>query len=573
MSWLKSPPVAFRGVKGGDIKHNSFDVILISGDAYIDHPAFPAAVIYRRLEQLGLKVAIIAQPDWKNIDDFLAWGRPELFFAITAGAMDSMVSNYTATRMPRSEDRLSPGGKAGLRPKRATRVYVQKVREAFKNVPIVIGGIEASLRRFVHYDFWDDSFKDPILMEAPADFLVYGMGEVVLERIVDFYRTPEELREAFPRFSQTCVRVKHGKWREHELNKFLLLPDVETCKKDAKKFMEMNIVVDRAVRDGAEILIQEHAKGDILCFPPDKEDWLKEPEIMSSLRFTRTSHKIYKDPVPALEPVQFSIQSHRGCLGACSFCALSIHQGRFIRSRKEEDLIKEAKGFLSHPDFKGIIPDVGGPAVNMYQWGCKVDGCKTGLCTFPDECKNMKTGLSSYLKLLRSLAALKGVRKVFIGSGLRFDLIGEKDWNALAEIIENHVSGQLKVAPEHVNKKVLGLMRKGQNADFRKFVKRFEEICKSRKILKYVVPYFILAYPGSDNLDVEIVELVKELKLAHEQVQEFTPTPGSIATAMYATELSPDMKPLKVKKNRNERLESRKLLQKKTSNRKPFKKK
>jgi uncharacterized radical SAM protein YgiQ len=209
----------------------------------------------------------------------------------------------------------------------------------------------------------------------------------------------------------------------------------------------------------------------------------------------------------------------------------------------------------------------------MYQWGCKVGGCKTGLCTFPDECKNMETGLMAYLKLLRALAAQKGIRKVFIGSGLRFDLISERDWKALIEIIENHVSGQLKVAPEHINKKVLGLMRKGQNADFRAFVRRFEEICKSRKILKYVVPYFILAYPGSDNLDSEIIDLVKELKLAHEQVQEFTPTPGSLATAMYATELSPDMKKIKVKKNRSERLESRKQLQKKTSNRRPFKKK
>ncbi|HPT46298.1 MAG TPA: YgiQ family radical SAM protein, partial [Candidatus Rifleibacterium sp.] len=463
MPWYAYPALAFRGRKYLPDRSatNVFDVIVVSGDAYVDHPAFPAAVITRLLQRLGLKVAVIAQPDWNSDSDFLVWGRPELFFAVVPGAMDSMVANYTASRMPRGRDRLSPDGEPGLRPKRALQIYVQKIRQLFRDAGLVIGGIEASLRRFAHYDFWEDRLRDPILVDTPADILVYGMAEPVIEKVVDWYKAGRQ--PAIPQIPQTAMRVKHDSWREWLTENFLLLPSVDECRQNAEAFMNMTRITDSSVRPGGKSLVQQHPKGDIICFPPSAADYLAETTIIGQLPYNRRSHPIYENPVPGLEPVQFSVQSHRGCLGACSFCALSLHQGRTIRSRTPASILAELASFAEHPDFKGIVPDIGGPAVNMYGWECRAGGCERNMCTHPVVCRNVLTTLRPLAELLKAAVAVPGIRRVFLGSGLRYDLIRPEEWDLFEYIIFNHISGQLKVAPEHFDKKVLGLMRKGES--------------------------------------------------------------------------------------------------------------
>lgn len=561
------PPVSFRNKKWGEKKKSQFDVIIVTGDAYVDHPSFASAVICRRLEQLGLTVAIIAQPDWKKVDDFKVWGKPRLFFMVSAGAMDSMVSNYSATRMPRCKDRMSPDGEAGLRPKRAVQVYAQKIRESFGKIPIVIGGIEASLRRFVHYDFWEDKMKEPILMTASADILLYGMVEAALKPIVEYYSNTKRKSLLECKFPQTCIRVRHGTWEDCMAGAIEVLPSVKDSLSDKKSFIILSKKLDISVRPKGKILIQQHPKGDVICFPPSKEDLDSEMGILSSLKFNRSKHPIYDKPVPALEPVLFSIQSHRGCLGACTFCALSLHQGRYIRSKKVEDILAEAKEFVKHPKFKGIIPDVGGPAVNMFCWSCKIGGCKERICTHPDICPNLNYSLKPLYELLTKISKIQGVRKVFLGSGLRYDLVKPEENYLLEKIILNHISGQLKVAPEHFDKDVLGLMRKAENSNFEDFIKNFNGICKKNDRKMYLIPYFILSFPGSSGKDSKIKTLVEKWHLAHNQVQEFTPTPGSLATAMYATELDLRGNKINVKKNRKERLLSRQMLQRRSKKR------
>ena len=555
------PPVAFRDKKWGGKNNEKYDVIIVTGDAYVDHPAFAAAILYRRLEQLGKKVAIIAQPDWKKLEQFKVWGKPSLFFMVTAGAMDSMVSNYSATRMPRSKDRMSPGGIAGLRPKRAVQVYVQKIREAFGRVAIVLGGIEASLRRFVHYDFWEDKMKEPMLMTATADFLLYGMAESAIKRIVDYYADANRKNPLESAFPQTCIRAKHKLWKETLAGAVEVLPSVKDSLIDKKAFMQLSAKIDISVRLKGKILIQEHPKGDIICFPPSQKDIESEMSVLSSLNFNRSQHPIYKEPIPALEPVQFSIQSHRGCLGACTFCALSLHQGRIIRSKSVDDILTEAREFVAHPDFRGVIPDVGGPAVNMFGWSCKIGGCKERICVHPTICPNLNYSIKPLYEILTKISKIEGIRKVFVGSGLRYDLVKPEEWGLLEKTILNHVSGQLKVAPELTDKGVLSLMRKAENANFEDFISKFNGICKKNNRRLYLIPYFILSFPGSNGKDIKIKSLVKKYHLAHNQVQEFTPTPGSLATAMYATEFDLNGNKISVKKNRKERLLSRKMLQ------------
>jgi len=557
--WYKYPALSFRGrIYEPEKPVKKYDVILVSGDAYVDHPAFPVAVIARRFQQLGLSVAVIAQPDWTNDQDFTAFGSPELFFAIVPGAMDSMVANFTAAGMPRGEDRLSPGGQAGLRPKRALQVYVQKIRQLFSGCGILIGGIEASLRRFVHYDFWEDKLRDPVLHDAAADLLVYGMAESVLKKVVEWFAAG---RPAFPEIAQTCIRVRHNSWKDLIKKNFLLLPSVAECKDDKITFFRFSKTLDTSVRPGGKILIQQHPKGDVICFPPAMEDLRNETDIMSTLEFNRRTHPLYDKPVPGLEPVQFSVQSHRGCLGSCSFCALAIHQGRFIRSRQPEDILKEIARFADHPDFRGIIPDIGGPAVNMYGWECRIGSCEKNACVFPRTCQNIRHSLKPLAEILRAASQVSGVRKVFLGSGLRYDLVRDDEWDVFEYIVFNHVSGQLKVAPEHFSRKVLELMRKGPEADFSKFATRFYDACRRKGHRLFLVPYLMTAFPGSGDEDKMLAKKISELHLAHEQIQEFTPTPGSLGSAMFYSGLDLNEKPIKVLKKHGERLQGRKMIQ------------
>ncbi len=552
------PPLSFRGAvyPNSRISSKKYDVVLVSGDAYVDHPAFPAAVVCRILENQGLSVAVIAQPDWKKDEDFLVWGEPQRFFAVVPGAMDSMVANFTATRMPRSKDRLSPGGQPGLRPKRAAQVYVQKIKQLFKKVPVVLGGVEASMRRFVHYDFWEDRLRDPILFDAPADIIVYGMAEAVLPKVVDWLAQAQRI--SLPQIPQTCIRVKHDSWQGKLDKETLILPGVAECHSSKSAFMEMSLMLDRMIRPGGPVLIQAHPKGDVISFPPEEKDLQSEIDIMGRLKFNRRSHPLYSQPIPALEPVQFSIQSHRGCVGACTFCALSLHQGRVIRSRSKEDIVNEACSFFHHPDFKGVIPDIGGPAVNMYGWYCKAGGCSRKICTEGELCPNMVGGLERLWQILEAVSGITGIRHAFIGSGLRFDLIKDRDWQTFEKIIFNHVSGQLKVAPEHFDKTALNLMRKGANADFAEFARRFYQSCARAGRKLFLVPYLISSFPGCD--DSLLARKIKELNLVHEQIQEFTPTPGSLATAMYYCETDFSGRPVKVLKKRSERLQTRRII-------------
>lgn len=554
------PPLSFRGRLYPDSKalQKKYDAIIVTGDAYVDHPAFPAAVVCRILENLGLSVAVIAQPDWQKDDDFMVFGTPARFFAVVPGAMDSMVANFTATRMPRSKDRLSPGGKPGLRPKRAAQVYVQKIKQLFKKVPVILGGVEASLRRFVHYDFWEDRLRDPILCDAPADIIVYGMAEAVLPKVVEWLASSRE--NDMPQIAQTCIRVKHDSWRQKLACEPLLLPEVGECHRSKSAFMKMSLLLDRMIRPGGPVIIQAHAKGDIVSFPPDHNDLRTEAELMNRLVFRRQSHPLYEQPIPALEPVQFSIQSHRGCVGACSFCALSLHQGRTIRSRRLEDLVAEARSFIGHPDFKGVIPDIGGPAVNMYGWECTTSGCQSKICTEAELCANMSAGLGKLVALLQAVAAVPGIRHVFLGSGLRYDLIRASDWADFEKIVLNFVSGQLKVAPEHFDKNILKLMRKGADADFARFARRFYQFCARANRRLFLVPYLMTAFPGCGDEDKVLGKMIAELNLVHEQIQEFTPTPGSLASAMYYCETDLKGLPIKVRKKRNERLQTRKIM-------------
>lgn len=563
-NFIEYPTIAFRGEKyisKNDKSRKSFDVIMVSGDAYVDHPSFPSAVVCRLLQHLGLSVAIIAQPDWNSDEDFKVWGEPNMFFAIAPGAMDSMVANYTSASMPRSKDRLSPDGQPGLRPKRALQVYVQKIHQLFKNSMIIAGGVEGSMRRFSHYDYWENKVKDPVLMDAPANLLIYGMAEAVYPKVIDWLKNGK--KDVFPQIPQTVIKVKHDSWRDTLKDNFKLLPDIETCRKDKAVFMELSKVLDTCLKPNAEILIQQHVKGDILCFPPTAEMFDEEIDMMDRLKFNRRSHPIYKKPIPGLEPVQFSVQSHRGCLSACSFCALSLHQGRIIRSRSKESILAEIASFVEHPDFKGIVPDVGGPAVNMYGWECAAGGCNRRMCVHPAICKNLRHSLKPLAEVLKAAVKIKGVRKVFLGSGLRYDLIRDDEWDVFEYIIFNHISGQLKVAPEHFDKRVLTLMRKGANADFAAFAKKFYDSCDRHHKKLFLVPYLMTAFPGSQEGDKKLIKTVKELHLVHEQIQEFTPTPGSMGSAMFYTETDLDGKPVWVPKTRTARMSTRNKLQKK----------
>jgi radical SAM superfamily enzyme YgiQ (UPF0313 family) len=536
------PPLAFRGkiYPGPQATGQQYDVILVSGDAYVDHPAFPAAVVCRLLQHTGLRVAVISQPDWQKDSDFTVWGTPARFFAIAPGAMDSMVANYTATRMPRSKDRLSPGGEPGLRPKRASQIYSQKVRQLFKKTPVLLGGVEPSMRRFVHYDFWEDKLRNPILFDAPADILLYGMAESAVQKVIGWLS--DENKEPLPQIPQTCIKVKSGSWQGRLKQPYEILPSLAACQSDKKEFMKLALIVDKAVRPSGPVLVLQHPKGDIISFPPDIADLNQEFKIMDELKFARQVHPLYAAGVPALEPVQFSLQSHRGCVGACSFCALSLHQGRTIRSRDLKSIVAEAKDLLAHPQFKGTIPDVGGPAVNMYNWE-----------------KPENTGsIRPILEVLQAVAQIDGIRHVFLGSGLRYDLLKPEEWQLFEKIVFNFISGQLKVAPEHFDREVLMLMRKGANSDFAAFVSRFYASCRKHKKNLFLVPYLITAFPGSHKTDSLLVKKVKELNLVHEQIQEFTPTPGSLASAMYYCEMDMNFRPLKVLKKRAERLNTRK---------------
>lgn len=543
------------------------DYIIVTGDAYVDHPSFGAALIGRLLESRGYRVGIVAQPDWKNTVDFAALGRPRYAFLITAGNLDSMVANYTAGKHKRTEDDYSPGGKAGLRPDRACIVYANRVREAFPDVPVVLGGIEASLRRLAHYDYWDDKVRRSILIDARAPLLVYGMGEQQILEIAERLKKGEAIEELND-IRGTAFVTRDLSGEKNMLFSYKTLPSFQEMAENKLKYAEaFRIQYLNQNPYTGQALVQEHDGGYVVQNPPARPLSEKEMDELYSLPFMRAAHPKYakQGGVPALQEVEFSITSHRGCFGGCAFCALNFHQGRLIQKRSAESILTEIRQMTKSENFKGIIHDIGGPTANFRNPACRGKRCTERLCLYPEKCNNLQVDHAEYIDLLRKARSIPGVKKVFVRSGVRFDYLmaDRKRKEILKELCEHHVSGLLKVAPEHVAAGTLQAMRKPPKQVFTAFRQLFYDVNKSIGKEQYLVPYFIAGHPGTTLKDaVELAEYVRDLGYNPEQVQDFTPTPGSLATCMYYTGIDPlTGKKVYVPKSEKERRMQRALLQ------------
>ncbi|MBR0043648.1 MAG: YgiQ family radical SAM protein [Synergistaceae bacterium] len=532
---------------------DELDFLYISGDAYVDHPSFAPALICRLLEAHGYKVGIIAQPEWRNNleKNFMKMGKPKLAVLVGAGNLDSMLAKLTANKKVRNKDAYSPGGKIGLRPDRATIVYSQIAKRLFNETPLIIGGIEASLRRFVHYDYWADSLRRSILMDAQADLLIYGMGELQILEIAKLLAQGVNVNN-IKNINGTCY-VAHDL---NDLNNFVELPSWQEINEDKLNFAKaFKLAYQEQDAMHGKILVQAHEKGILIQNPPARPLSTQELDEVYELKYTRQWHPSYDalGGVPALSEVKFSITAHRGCFGSCAFCAIHAHQGRIIQARSDESIIREIKILTKLPDFKGYIHDVGGPTANFHHVSChaqlKRGVCKNKECLFPEPCRNLDASHESYLNLLRKCRAIKGVKKIFVRSGLRYDyLLCDKKFGRefLEELCEHHVSGQLKVAPEHASAKVLKLMRKCDINKYKKFAELYDEcnrkLVKAKKLksMQYLVPYFMTSHPGAGlNEAIELGEFAAELNFCPEQAQDFIPTPGSLATCMYYSGVDP----------------------------------
>ena len=518
------------------------DFLYIVGDAYVDHPSFGHAIISRVLESHGYKVGIIAQPDWQSTDDFKKLGKPRLGVLVSAGNIDSMVNHYTAAKKRRHDDFYSPGNKAGLRPDRATIVYCNRIREAFGNVPVIIGGIEASLRRFAHYDYWDDKVRRSILFDSRADILIYGMGERQIVEIADCLDSGMDVGD-ITYVKGTCYISK-----SEDIIDSVKIPSFEECSSDKKAYsLATKIETEEHNPYIGNTLIQEHGGRFLVANPPQEPLSTKELDRVYELPYTKEAHPMYDEfgGIRAIDEVRFSLVSSRGCFGGCNFCALSFHQGRIVTGRSKESILKEASELTRHPDFKGYIHDVGGPTANFRFPACdnqlKVGACKNKQCLFPKPCKNLKVDHSDYLSILREIRSLKGVKKVFVRSGIRFDyLLCDKDGTFLKELIEHHVSGQLKVAPEHISDNVLRHMGKPENSVYERFSDKFYRINEKLNKKQFLVPYLMSSHPGSTLSDaLKLAMYLRKNKMTPEQVQDFYPTPGTVSTSMYYTGLDP----------------------------------
>ena len=546
-------------------KWDQLDFILVSGDAYIDHPSFGTAIIGRVLEDAGFKVGIISQPDWRSIKDFKKLGEPRLAFLVTAGNMDSMVNHYTVNKRRRRTDAYSPGGKSGKRPDRATIVYCNRLKEAYNNKPIIIGGIEASLRRFAYYDYWDNKVRRSILFDSRADLLVYGMGERQILEIAE--NLDSGLNVKFIRhIPGTCFIVDDIKevYGYQEINSF------DEVVKDKEKYARaFKVQYDEQDPIRGNILVQRHGDRYLVQNPPAEPLDREMLDLVYSLPYQRDYHPIYEKMggVPAIEEVKYSIAVSRGCYGGCSFCSLTFHQGRAVTSRSKSSIIEEAEKIIEDKDFKGYIHDVGGPTANFRGPACNKQltsgSCKERQCLYPNPCKNLEVDHSEYIDILRSLREMDDVKKVFIRSGLRFDYImSDKDDKFFKELCEHHVSGLLKVAPEHVASNVLDLMGKPDNTVFEAFRKKFYNINKEIGKEQYLIPYLISGHPGSTlESAIELAEYLRDINHHPEQVQDFYPTPGTLSTTMYYTGYDPrTMKKVYVPDNEEKKIQ-RALLQ------------
>ena len=541
------------------------DFVLISGDAYVDHPSFAPAVIGRYLESKGYRVGIIAQPDWNDVNAFKKLGKPRLASLVTAGNLDSMLNKFTAAKKIRREDDYSPGGEAGHRPDRATLVYSNRMKEAYRDVPLIIGGIEASLRRFGHYDYWSDTVRRSILVDSKADVLIYGMGEL---QIIELAEALDQNRfeESLPNIRGICYMSK-----DIPSIDCVECPSFEEIKVDKMAFADaFRIQYDEQDPFYGRPIVQKHGDRYVVQNVPALPLTQEQMDAAYDLPYTRKWHPSYDDKggVPALSEVQFSLVSQRGCFGSCSFCAITNHQGRIIQNRSHQSLIDEAKLMIGMDDFKGYIHDVGGPTANFRHLACDKQAvfgaCKGRTCAAPEPCENLNTNHDDYIALLRKLRKLKGVKKVFVRSGLRYDyVLADNNKAFVKELCQYHVSGQLKVAPEHVSKRVTTMMGKAGKEEFLTFKKWFEEANRELGKKQYLVPYFMSSHPGCTLEDaIELAEFLRDQHMYPEQVQDFIPTPGSLSTCMYYTGINPlDGKPVYVAKKGRDKAKQRALMQ------------
>lgn len=531
------------------------DVILFSGDAYIDHPAFGVSVIGRVLEAAGYRVAIIPQPDWHgDFRDFKKLGRPRLFFGVSAGAMDSMVNKYTANKRLRSEDAYSPNGRHDLRPEYPSIVYSNILRQLYPDVPIVLGGIEASLRRLTHYDYWKDCIRKSVLCDSGADIVIYGMGEKQIISIAQALENGRKIK-AIKDIPQTAYLCKERDIPEGITTNDIVLHSHEECLYN-KKFQAENFkhIEEESNKKHAQRILQKVDSQYIVVNPPYPTMTTEEVDATYDLPYTREPHPKYKGKViPAYEMIKFSVNIHRGCFGGCSFCTISAHQGKFIASRSKESILKEVKQVIQMPDFKGYLSDLGGPSANMYGMAGKnikaCEHCKRPSCIHPEICPNLNTDHSKLLDIYRTVDALPGIKKSFIGSGVRYDLLlhNAKDEKTnhstqeyTRELIKNHVSGRLKIAPEHTSDRVLYLMRKPSFKQFYQFKRIFDKINKEENLRQQIIPYFISSHPGCKEEDMaELAVITKDLDFHLEQVQDFTPTPMTVSTEAWYSGYDP----------------------------------
>ena len=543
------------------------DFVYVTGDAYVDHPSFGHAIITRILESHGYKVAIISQPDWKDKDSITIYGEPRLGFLVSSGNMDSMVNHYSVSKKRRANDAFTPGGVMGKRPDYATVVYCNLIRQVYKTTPIIIGGIEASLRRMAHYDYWSNKLKRSILLDSGADIISYGMGERSIVEIAEALDSGLAVGD-ITYIDGTVVKVKSL----DSVYDALILESWDDLKADklnyAKSFYKQYCNTDPFAAKRLVEPYSDHLY--VVQNPPSKPLTQAEMDRVYSLPYMRTYHPSYEalGGVPAIEEVKYSLISNRGCFGGCNFCALTFHQGRIIQTRSHESLISEAKQFIWDKDFKGYIHDVGGPTANFRGPSCDKQltkgVCTNRQCLFPTPCKNLKVDHKDYLKLLRKLRELPNVKKVFIRSGIRFDyLIADKDDTFFRELCEHHISGQLKVAPEHIADPVLQMMGKPENSVYQAFTKKYKQINEKLGKKQFLVPYLMSSHPGSTMKEaIALAEYLRDLGYMPEQVQDFYPTPSTISTCMYYTEVDPrTMKPVYVPKNPHEKAMQRALIQ------------
>ena len=543
------------------------DFVYVSGDAYVDHPSFGPAIISRLLEARGYKVGIIAQPDWKNPESIQILGKPRLGFLVSAGNMDSMVNHYSVSKKRRQQDSYTPGGVMGKRPDYATVVYCNLIRSVYKDAAIIVGGIEASLRRLAHYDYWSNKLKRSILLDSQADLISYGMGEHSIVEIADALNSGIDIKDI------TFIDGTVFKTRNLDIvYDYKMLPDYQELKDDkrvyAKSFFVQYSNTDPVL--GKRLVEPYYGKEFVVQNPPAKPLTQEEMDEVYALPYMRNYHPCYEAEggIPAIREIKFSLISNRGCFGACSFCALTFHQGRIIQARSHDSLVEEAKLLTEEPDFKGYIHDVGGPTANFRFPACEKQltkgACPNRQCLFPEPCKNIRADHSDYISLLRKLRAIPKVKKVFIRSGIRFDyVLADKNRAFLRELCEYHVSGQLKVAPEHVADAVLKRMGKPKNSVYMQFVKEYKEMNKKIGKEQYLVPYLMSSHPGSTLKEaIELAEFLRDLGYMPEQVQDFYPTPSTISTCMYYTGLDPrTMQPVYVAVNPHEKAMQRALIQ------------